>query len=100
MYVNPTPKWVGGERGGQTPMAAASETFELADYGYLLRRRWWIILLAVTLCMVVAAVGMVLTPREYKATAQVLVTPLSSESDGGSVAGGRTNGPVNPDTEA
>ena len=70
-----------------------------AVYTGMLRRRWWIVL-ALTCVGVIGALGYVLVaPKTYTAAAEVAVTPTGADQSN-QVAGGRTSGAVNLDTEA
>lgn len=72
----------------------------LADYGMLLRRRWRIVAASLLLGTIVGFVTMRVVPPTYEATANVLVLPTDVAGSTGNVAGGRTQGEVNLDTEA
>ncbi len=78
-----------------------AESFEFAGYLGVLRRRWWIILVLACVGIVGAGAYIVESPKGYTATATVNVTATggSQSSGGGAVAGGRTAGAVNLDTE-
>ena len=74
------------------------EDLQLADYVGVLRRRWWIIL-AIAIIGTVGAVGYLKTAHKvYTATASVYVTATSGAAS--QVAGARTTGTVNLDTQA
>jgi uncharacterized protein involved in exopolysaccharide biosynthesis/Mrp family chromosome partitioning ATPase len=74
------------------------EDLQLADYVGVLRRRWWIIL-AIAVIGTAAAAGYFKSAHKvYTATASVYVTATSGTAN--QVAGGRTNGTVNLDTQA
>jgi len=62
-----------------------------------LRQRWWLILLATGLGVVVAAGWLQAREPVWESTTSVLVHPAGPDPN---VAGGRTQGPVNLDTEA
>lgn len=76
------------------------DSFEAADYVGVLRRRWWIPLVA-TIIGLVGAFGYVsVAPKSYTATSAVNVTPTAADQSN-SVAGSRTAGAtVNLDTQA
>ncbi|WP_100446706.1 hypothetical protein [Glycomyces xiaoerkulensis] len=69
----------------------------LADYGVIARRSWWIISGAVAAAVAAGLVHTATTDEVYESTASVLVLPTASDTD---VAGARTAGQVNLDTEA
>lgn len=74
-------------------------SYEVADYAGVLRRRWAIVV-GLTVLGVAAAFGYVVTaPKSYSATASVLVTPTGA-SQSNQIANARTSGPVSLDTEA
>lgn len=91
-------------------MTASGEPapFEFADYFGILRRRWLVVLSLAGVGLVAAAGYLVSTPRAYTATAEVNVTSAGNVSGGqgtgtgqsGAVAGGRTSGAINLDTES
>lgn len=70
---------------------------EFADYGEILRRRWWLIVLGVLAGIAVAVVALQVVPKTYTSTALVQVKDIG---DNGSVANGRTTSSLNLDTEA
>jgi uncharacterized protein involved in exopolysaccharide biosynthesis len=77
------------------------DSFEFADYAGVLRRRWWVILVAVCAGLLAAGAYLVATPKAYTATAAVNVTATADAAgQGGAVVGSRTNGAINLDTEA
>ena len=53
---------------------------ELADYLRVLRRRWWLIALAVIVCVAAAMVATMLQPKRYQASTRLLVSGSSSVS--------------------
>lgn len=75
------------------------DSFELADYFGVLRRRWWVVILAV--CLGAAAAGgyVAVKHKVYSATASVYVTANAANAN--QVEGGRTSSvAVNMDNEA
>lgn len=72
--------------------------YDLSDYIGMLRRQWWVITVF-TLLGITAATGFTVaqTPM-YEATTSVLVLPTGVTE--ANLAGGRTNGTINLDTEA
>ncbi len=76
----------------------ATDSFELADYLGVLRRRWWLIVGLVCVGLLGAAAYYMTAPRTYTATASVYVTATGAGSN--QVQNGRTNGTVNMDNEA
>jgi capsular polysaccharide biosynthesis protein len=82
-------------------MSREPDSFEFADYFGVLRRRWWVVLVLAAAGLVAAAAYVVLTPKTYTATATVNVTSTgTAPGQNGAVAGGRTSGAINLDTEA
>jgi capsular polysaccharide biosynthesis protein len=78
--------------------APGHDDLQLADYAGVLRRRWWLIV-ALAVIGTLASVGYFkVSHKVYTATASVYVTASSGTAD--QVAGGRTTGTVNLDTEA
>lgn len=78
------------------------DSFEVADYAGVLRRRWRIVL-ALTLVGLVGAFAYVtVAPKIYAATAAVFVTATGASSSAGQATGSRATGggQVNLDTEA
>lgn len=71
---------------------------QVADFGAMLRRRWWVVLAGVLVGIVAALEIVSLSPKTYTATASVLVTSTGVSAD--DVTGGRTSGEINLDTEA
>jgi capsular polysaccharide biosynthesis protein len=74
------------------------DTFVSAGYLAVLRRRWWLVLVLTGVGLLAGAAYLELAPKAYTASAEVNVTPIGTQS--GAVAGGRTLGAVNLDTEA
>ena len=72
---------------------------QLSDYGALLRRQWWLILIVAALGAVAAFGYTSSQPPMYTSTTQVLVTPTGAD-DVSVLANGRTRGEINLDTEA
>ncbi|QGN33903.1 Wzz/FepE/Etk N-terminal domain-containing protein [Microlunatus sp. Gsoil 973] len=72
-------------------------TTEFADYGEILRRRWWLIVLGVIAGVAVAVVALQIVPKTYTSTALVQVKDVG---DNGAVTNGRTQSTLNLDTEA
>jgi capsular exopolysaccharide synthesis family protein len=72
-------------------------TTEFADYGEILRRRWWLIVLGVVVGVAAAVVALQIVPKTYTSTALVQVKDIG---DNGAVANGRTSSTLNLDTEA
>jgi capsular exopolysaccharide synthesis family protein len=70
---------------------------EFADYGEILRRRWWLIMLGVLVGVGASLFALQILPKTYTSTALVQVKSVGED---GSVANGRTSGSVNLDTEA
>jgi Mrp family chromosome partitioning ATPase/capsular polysaccharide biosynthesis protein len=70
---------------------------DLSHYLGMLRRHWWIIVLGVALGAAGAAAVTRAEPKVFRSSASVLVAPSGQD---GNVAGGRTKGPINLDTEA
>jgi uncharacterized protein involved in exopolysaccharide biosynthesis len=82
-------------------MSREPDSFEFADYFGVLRRRWWVVLVLAAVGVAAAAAYVVLTPKAYTATATVNVTSTATApGQNGAVAGGRTSGAINLDTEA
>ncbi|WP_018351712.1 Wzz/FepE/Etk N-terminal domain-containing protein [Longispora albida] len=78
--------------------ATRPASYDLSDYLSALRRSWWLALL-VALGGVVLAAGFTLTQEKlYQSAASVLVQPTGVTDT--NVAGGRTKGEINLDTEA
>ncbi|WP_051392798.1 Wzz/FepE/Etk N-terminal domain-containing protein [Glycomyces arizonensis] len=69
----------------------------LADYGIIARRSWWLIVGTVAAALAAGICYTAATDEVYESTASVLVMPTATDTD---VAGARTSGQVNLDTEA
>ena len=77
------------------------DSFEFADYFGVLRRQWWLVVLLVCVGVIGGTAYLKVAHKAYTATATVNVTPTgAAQSQSGAVAGGRTTGVVNLDTEA
>ena len=86
-------------------MAVSSSpvSYEMSDYSGVIRRRWWIVLLAA--CIGLAAAGLYVAAghKTYSASALVQVNALPSNtgsSTGSNATGARTAGSVNMDNQA
>jgi capsular polysaccharide biosynthesis protein len=75
------------------------DSFEVSDYTGVLRRRWWVVLTLACLGVAAAFAYVEVAPKTYTATAAVYVSPTAADQNN-QVAGSRTNGAVNLDTEA
>jgi capsular polysaccharide biosynthesis protein/Mrp family chromosome partitioning ATPase len=75
------------------------DSTQVADYGMLLRRRWWVVLLGGIVGLLLAFEFMALSGKTYESTASVLVSATNT-GDSSDVEGSRTNGAINLDTEA
>ena len=73
------------------------DSFELSDYAAVLRRRWWIVVLAGFLGLAAAAAYTVLTPATYTSSATVYVRAMSTDA---SQASSKNTSGVDLDTEA
>jgi Mrp family chromosome partitioning ATPase len=69
----------------------------LADYGVIVRRSWWLVIGTAAVALAAGLAYTAVTEKVYESTASVLVLPTVSDTD---VAGARTAGQVNLDTEA
>jgi Mrp family chromosome partitioning ATPase/uncharacterized protein involved in exopolysaccharide biosynthesis len=78
--------------------ARPPDSVQVADYGAMLRRRWWVLALGGLIGLLLAVEVLMLSSKTYVATAGVQVLPTGV--DNSSVAGGRTGGELNLDTEA
>lgn len=78
-----------------------ADSLEFAGYLGVLRRRWWIVLVLACVGIVAAGAYIAKSPKAYTATSTVNVTAtgISQNQGSGAVAGGRTSGSVNLDTE-
>lgn len=71
---------------------------ELADYAVVMRRHWWVVIAGVLLGIAVGGAVTVLQPPVYESTTSVQM--LATGFDEAAVAGSRSKGTINPDTEA
>src|ERR1700735_451145 len=80
-------------------MVAASrpDAPEVADYLGVLRRRWWVVLLAVVVCGAVAAGDAKVAPKSYAASVLIQVTALPTNAN---AVDGHGTGKVSMDNEA
>jgi capsular polysaccharide biosynthesis protein len=69
----------------------------LADYGVIVRRSWWLIIGTVAAALAAGFAYTSLSEEVYESTSSILVLPTASDT---AVAGARTAGQVNLDTEA
>ncbi|MDA1360881.1 Wzz/FepE/Etk N-terminal domain-containing protein [Glycomyces luteolus] len=69
----------------------------LADYGVIVRRSWWLIIGTVAAALAGGFAYTSLSEEVYESTSSILVLPTASDT---AVAGARTAGQVNLDTEA
>ncbi len=75
-----------------------TDSFEPGDYLKVLRRRWWIVLGLTIIGLAGAFAYVKVAPKSYTATTSVSVTATSGANT--AVAGSRTGGSVNMDSEA
>ncbi|HCT81376.1 MAG TPA: lipopolysaccharide biosynthesis protein [Micromonosporaceae bacterium] len=75
----------------------ATPSYDLNDYLAMARRHWWIVVLALMAGLAVGAEYNRRLPREFVASASVLVRPAGQDAN---VSGGRTRDEINLDTEA
>src|SRR4051794_40876188 len=73
-------------------------SYDASDYLGMVRRHWWIVLAFVLAGVLGATAGARTQPKEYEATASVLVLALGSQD--ANASNGRTTGNINLDTEA
>lgn len=73
------------------------QSVEFADYGEILRRRWWLIVITVIAGVAAAVVALHVLPKTYSSVALVQVKSVGED---GAVANGRTTSTLNLDTEA
>ena len=76
-----------------------SRPVQLGDYSALIRRQWWLVVLATTIGILAALWYTSTQPKIYTSTTQVLVTPTGVDDDAVS-AYSRTRTEINLDTEA
>jgi capsular polysaccharide biosynthesis protein len=79
-------------------VTARPDSFEVADYLGVLRRRWWIVVGLAVLGAVATAGYIVVAPKTYTATATVYVNANAANAN--QVLGTRTTTVVNMDNEA
>ncbi len=80
-----------------------SASYELSDYGGVLRRRWWIVLLVTCIGVLGAGAYVAFAHKTYTSTVLVQVNALptnSSTAASSNATNGRTTGAVNMDNEA
>ncbi|GAA0795923.1 tyrosine-protein kinase domain-containing protein [Spirilliplanes yamanashiensis] len=70
---------------------------DLSQYLGMLRRHWWILVLAVGIGAAGAVAFTGTQPKVYRSAASVLVSPAGTDTN---ASGGRTKGDINLDTEA
>ena len=75
------------------------DSFDLADYTGVLRRRWPIVLVVTAVCLIGAFGYVVASPKSYTSMAQVYVSPTGADQ-ANQLSTSRTQGAVNLDTEA
>jgi capsular polysaccharide biosynthesis protein len=79
-----------------------TQDHEFRDYSAVVRRRWPVVAAVTLICIVIAAAVYLASPKQYRATAAVFVTPTSVQ--GASGTGGQTRSAgqssVDMDTEA
>jgi uncharacterized protein involved in exopolysaccharide biosynthesis/Mrp family chromosome partitioning ATPase len=75
------------------------DSFDLADYTGVLRRRWPIVLVVTILGVIGAYAYVAVSPKAYTSTTQVYVSPTGADLSN-QLASTRTQGTVNLDTEA
>jgi capsular polysaccharide biosynthesis protein/Mrp family chromosome partitioning ATPase len=76
------------------------DSFDLADYTGVLRRRWWVVVAGAIIGLVAALAYVEVAPKTYTATTAVYVSPTGNDQNN-QVANSRTGGgSVNLDTEA
>jgi capsular polysaccharide biosynthesis protein len=73
-------------------------TYDLSDYLGMMRRNWWLALLATVLGLAVAGGVTFAQDKLYQSSVSVLVKPTGVQDT--NVVGGRTKGDINLDTEA
>lgn len=83
--------------------AQQNATMELSDYMAMIRRRGWVIAVAVAIGLALAGLALVVFPKHYTSQASVYVSQTGAEQVEGGTGGkadARTNGGINLDTEA
>ncbi len=82
--------------------APRPDSFELADYTGVLRRRWWVILIWTILGLLLAGTYAVAGPKTYTATAAVAVTASGSGVNSASASGSHAGSTsiINMDSDA
>lgn len=69
------------------------DSWELADYGRVLRRRWWVVAVLACIGLAIGAAAYKVAPKSYTATASVYVNSLPTDTH-------TVPGSVDMDTEA
>lgn len=81
--------------------AQQSGAVELSDYLTMLRRRWWVVVLAAVIGVALAGVFLIIAPKSYTSTASVYVQQTDLKEVGGAApTESRDVSGVNLDTEA
>jgi capsular polysaccharide biosynthesis protein len=76
------------------------DSFEVADYTGVLRRRWWVVVSLTLICLIGAFGYVLVAPKVYTASTELYVAPTGADQSN-QVANSRTApGSVNLDTEA
>jgi Mrp family chromosome partitioning ATPase/capsular polysaccharide biosynthesis protein len=76
----------------------ATTPYDATDYAGLARRHWWLVVLTVAAAVLGTALLLQMMGKEYVSTTAVFVHPVHGQDV--NVAGGRTTGEINLDTEA
>ncbi len=63
------------------PDSIARPPVQLGDYSALIRRQWWLVVLATTIGILAALWYTSTQPKIYTSTTQVLVTPTGMDDD-------------------
>jgi Mrp family chromosome partitioning ATPase len=73
-------------------------SYDMSDYGGMIRRHWWVVVLSTLLAVGAAAAYADTQPKVYESTTSVLVLPI--DNGDANATGGRTSAAINLDTEA
>jgi capsular polysaccharide biosynthesis protein len=76
------------------------DSLELADYGGVLRRRWWIVVVLMSLGVLAAGVAVKRAAKTYTASTSVYVTALETDTSRALQSAGGPVNTVNMDNEA